>query len=97
MPKFKMLVNLSKFIFSACFFFMHIFIMPVTYLHNIQKDILKALGGVDFTKYAHINHYSLCSLVENWLSSKCCKLVKNIFLDIRLLHANLQYACNIPA
>ena len=30
----------------------------------------------------------------NWLSSKCCKFVRNHFLDIKLLHAHLQYVCN---
>ena len=28
---------------------------------------------------------------------KCCKFVKNNFLDIKLLHAHVQYVCNIPA
>ena len=39
----------------------------------------------------------MCALDENWLSSKCCKFVKNIVLGIKLLHAHLQYVCNIPA
>ena len=55
------------------------------------KVTLKTLGGCP------INHYSICALVENWRSSKCCKFVKNHFLGIRLFHAYLQYVCNISA
>ena len=44
-----------------------------------------------------ITHESISALDENWLSSKCCKFVKNNFLGIILLHAHLQYVCNIPA
>ena len=40
---------------------------------------------------------SICALDENWLSSKFCKFVKNNFIGINLLHAHLQYVCNIPA
>ena len=40
---------------------------------------------------------SISALEENWLSSKCCKFVKNNFLGIKLLHAHLQYVCNISA
>ena len=29
--------------------------------------------------------------------SKSCKFVKNYFFSIKLLHALLQYVCNIPA
>ena len=54
-------------------------------------NILKALGGVDFTKYALL---PISQYVQNWLSSKCCK-VKNNFFGIKLLHAYLQYLCNI--
>ena len=31
---------------------MHIFNMFVTYLQSVDKDPVKALRGVDFTKYA---------------------------------------------
>ena len=48
----KNLVSLSKNIFSASNFFMHIFNMSVTYLQKCWKDAVKALRGVDFTKYA---------------------------------------------
>ena len=48
-------------------------------------------------KYYGKHHYSICVLDKKWLCSKCCKFVKNSFLDIKLLHAHLQYVCNIPA
>ena len=44
-----------------------------------QMNIPKALGGVDFTKYTLLPISHICTVVENWLSSKCCKFVKNIF------------------
>ena len=31
---------------------MHIFSMSVTYLQSVEKDPVKVLRGVDFTKYA---------------------------------------------
>ena len=40
---------------------------------------------------------TVCAMDESWLSSKCCKFVKNVFFGIKLLHAHLQYVCNIPA
>ena len=42
-------VNLSKILFSASYLFMHVFNMSVTFL---PRDIRKALGVVDFIKYA---------------------------------------------
>ena len=63
-------------------------------------NILKALGEVDFTKYALLpisQYVHWCALDKYWLSSKCCKFVQKIFFGIKLLHANLQYVCNIPA
>ena len=33
-------------------FFLHIFNMSVTYQQSIKIDTMKAVGGVDFTKYA---------------------------------------------
>ena len=49
--KMAKLVSLSNNIFSASNFFMHIFIMSVTYLQSAEK-IQRKLLGVDFTKYA---------------------------------------------
>ena len=59
-------------------------------------NILKALGGVDFTKYALLPiskyvHWTKTSYFQNVVN-----LSKNIF-GIKLLHAHLQYVCNIPA
>ena len=58
-----------------------------------QKDTLKALGGVDFTKSA------LSAIIQYM---KCLKKSYDIFFQKSffstiLLHAHLQYACNIPA
>ena len=49
-----------------------------------------------FHKVCTIIHYPICALIENWLNSKCCKFVKNIYFDIKLLHAHLQYGFDIP-
>ena len=40
-----------------------------------------------------VNHYQICELDENWLSSEWCEFEKKK----TLWHANLQYVCNIPA
>ena len=37
------------------------------------------------------------AIIENWLSSKCCKCVKIHFFSIILLHAHLQYVWNMSA
>ena len=37
------------------------------------------------------------AIIENWLSSKCCKFVKIHFFSIILLHAYLQYLWHISA
>ena len=58
-------------------------------------NILKALGGVDFTKYALLP----ISQYKHWAKigcSKCCKFVKKNIFGIKVLHAHLQYVCNIP-
>ena len=59
-------------------------------------NILKARGGVDFTKYALIP----ISQYVQW--SKLAKLKmlyikKRKKIGIKILHAHLQYICNIPA
>ena len=45
-------VNLSKVLFLGLNSFMHIYNMSVTYMPIIKCNKRKALGGVDFTKYA---------------------------------------------
>ena len=60
-----------------------------------QKIILKAVGGVDFTKYALLALWQ--TFYVYWLSSKCCKFVKIQFFSIILLHAYLQYLWHISA
>ena len=45
-------VSLSKNIFSASIFVMHIVSMSETYLQSVKKDPVKALTCVDFAKYA---------------------------------------------
>ena len=52
----------------------YVCIIPAKY----QINILKALGGVDFTKYALLPISQYVHLDENWLSSKCSKFVKKI-------------------
>ena len=50
-----------------------------------QMNILQAVRGVDFTRYALLQHLSIdsiCTVVENWLSLNGCKFVKNIFLQV---------------
>ena len=44
-------VSVSKF-FSASDFIMHILNMSITYLQIVKKKTVKALRGIDFTKYA---------------------------------------------
>ena len=73
---------------------MHIYNMSVTKL-----NILKAVGGAAFTRYALLQHKSIdsiCTVVENWLSLKGCKFVNTIFLQVNS-YARLQYVCNISA
>ena len=45
-------VNFSKIFFLGLNSFMHIYNMSVTDMPSIKCNILKALEGVDFTKYA---------------------------------------------
>ena len=60
-------------------------------------NILKAVGEVDFTKYALLPISQYVYLEENWLSSICCKICqKYFFFGIKILHAHLKYVCNIP-
>ena len=59
-------------------------------------NILKALGGVDFTTYALLPisqyvHWKKIGYVQNAVN------LSKIFFGIKLLHAHLQYVCNIPA
>ena len=59
-------------------------------------NILKALGGVDFKKYALLP----ISQYEKW--SKMTKLknavnLSKISVGIKLLHAHLQYVCKLHA
>ena len=94
LAKFKMLLICQKLVFGIKLLHAHL-----QYVCNIpakyQMNILKALGEVDFTKYALSPISQYVHWDKNWLSSKCCKFVKNIFLAL-LLHAHLQYVCNIP-
>ena len=60
-------------------------------------NILKALGGVDFTRYAlstisQYVHWTEIGYVQNVVN-----LSKIFFFCIKLLHAHLPCVCNIPA
>ena len=59
------------------------------------------------TAFAAMATLSFRILTRNWLQArlsvyprkelmKFCKFVKNYFFSIKLLHAHLQYVCNIP-
>ena len=50
--KLKNLLVCQKNIISASNVFMHIFNMSVIYLQSVEKDPVKAIRVVDFTKYA---------------------------------------------
>ena len=63
-----------------------------------QIDTLKALGGVDFTKYVLLSiiqyvHWSKIGEVQNAVN------LSKIFLEIVhvLLRVHLQHVCNVPA
>ena len=58
---------------------------------------MKALGGVDFTKYALPTIIVCKQKSKNGKVKKCCKFVKNYFFSIIILHAHLQYVCNMSA
>ena len=54
---------------------------------------MKALGGVDFTKYALLLYVSNSpKKLKNAVN-----LSKNNFFSIIILHAHLQYVCNMSA
>ena len=50
-----------------------------------------------FHKECTIIYYLLGAVVRKWLSLKHCKFVKKYFFSTKLLHAHLQYVCNISA
>ena len=66
-----------------------------------QKRILKAVGGVDFTKYALLALWQTSYVYKQWSKNgyvkNCCKFVKNYFFSIIILHAHLQYVWNMSA
>ena len=87
-------VNLSKIFFDIKLLHAHL-----QYVCNIpdkyQINILKALGGVDYTKYALLPIRQYVHWTKNGEVQNAVNLSK-IFFDIKLLHAHLQYVCNIP-
>ena len=60
------------------------------------KEILKALGEVDFTKYALPTIIVYKQWSKNGYVEKCCKFVKTYFFSI-IIHAHLQYVWNMSA
>ena len=71
--------------------------MSVTYMQIILKDTLKALVGVDFTKYAlsaiiYYVQWSRTGYVKN-----ATIFFSKLFFIIKLPHAHLQYVCHKPA
>ena len=62
------------------------------------KETLKALGGVDFTKYALPTIIVYKQWSRNGYVEKQCKFVKYLFLfSIIIIHAHLQYVWNMSA
>ena len=55
------------------------------------KEILKALGGVDFTNYGLPTIIVYKQWSKNGYVKKYSKFVKNYFFIIIILHAHLQY------
>ena len=87
-------VSLSKNIFSASSFFMHIFNMSVTNL-KVLKRCNESSKRSWFHKVRTIIYYFLGAVVRKWLKNPV--IVKKYFFSIKLLYAHLQYVCNIPA
>ena len=61
------------------------------------KEILKALGGVDFTMYALPTITVYRQLSKMAMLKKAVNLSKNYFFSIIILHAHLQYVWNMSA
>ena len=61
-------VSLSKNIFSASNFFMHIFNISVTYMQSVEKIQQRPLRGDDFTKYALSTIVYQVQSSKKWLS-----------------------------
>ena len=66
---------------------------PKTSFCGGYKEILKALGGVDALPTTIV--YKQWS--KNGYVEICCKVVKNYFFSIIILHAHLQYVWNMSA
>ena len=60
-------------------------------------NILKALGGVDFTKYAILPISQYVQWSKFGQVQNAVNLSKYFFFCKLILHAYLQYVCNIPA
>ena len=86
----------SKNIFSASNFFMHIF-KSLQHIFKVLKRSSESSKRSWFHKVCTINHYLLGAVIIKWLSKKPCKFVKKYFFCIKLLHAHLQYVCNISS
>ena len=76
---------------------MDIYNMSVTYMQSIEWIHWKLKKGVDFTKYALSPIIQYVHGEKIGEVKKCCKFDISNFLGIRLLHAHLQYVCNIHA
>ena len=60
-------------------------------------NILKALGAVDFTKYALLPISQYVHWMKIDIEVQNAVNLSKIFFGIKLLHAHQQYVCNIPA
>ena len=66
-------------------------------IFHFVPQIIIANGGDPNHMPLTISHYSIYTFVENWLKVKNAVSLKKYFFSIKLLHAHLQYICNIPA
>ena len=72
-----------------------IYLSHICIVLKISNESSKRSG---FHKICTINHYLLGAvIIKKWPSQKPCKFVKKYFFSIKLLHAHLQYICNIYA
>ena len=60
-------------------------------------NILKALGGVDFTKYALLPISQYVQWTKIGYVKNAVNLSKIFFSAKKILHVHLQYVCNITA
>ena len=79
---------------SVCIIFGHFLLYT---LKALNVDYNKYLGCPKIKENKKLAASKAYSIPPAMCRSKPCKFVKNYFFSIKLLHAHLQYVCNIPA